>query len=164
MSRFDFDNDEGTEASYELWRANVKRALKGRRGQKALREMREALLALPVKRLIEGSLCDLGPDGEASFCAVGAYALYKRQQNGESAESATHELARLDTGEEYELPTVEEGVDQGLRRTLAYELAMKNDETFGDCTPEQRYTRYLAWVESQIAPSPRDTAVSDLRS
>lgn len=43
-----------------LWRANVKRALAGKRGQAALRDLRDALLALPEKRLIEGALCTVG--------------------------------------------------------------------------------------------------------
>ena len=46
-----------------LWRANVARALRGRRGQAALRDLREALLALPEKRLIEGALCTVGLKG-----------------------------------------------------------------------------------------------------
>lgn len=43
-----------------LWRANVRRALAGKRGQAALRELRAALDALPEKRLIEGALCTVG--------------------------------------------------------------------------------------------------------
>jgi hypothetical protein len=43
-----------------LWRSNVKRALAGKRGQAALRDLRDALLALPEKRLIEGALCTVG--------------------------------------------------------------------------------------------------------
>lgn len=159
MSRFDFDynfdyNDESlNEGRYALWQANLQRALKGKRGQKALRELREALLALPVKKLVAGSLCDLAADGEASFCAVGAFAFYKRQQAGESAEHAIQALAEADSGEEYELPTVEEGEACGLVHTLAWELAMRNDEIYGGLTPEGRYTRYLAWVDSQLAPA-----------
>jgi hypothetical protein len=43
-----------------LWRSNFKRALASKRGQAALRDLRDALLALPEKRLIEGALCTVG--------------------------------------------------------------------------------------------------------
>lgn len=35
-----------------FWRANAERALKGKRGRKALADLREALMALPERRLI----------------------------------------------------------------------------------------------------------------
>lgn len=67
MSRFDGDDYEPTIGSdgkvkdtSGLWRSNVKRALAGKRGQAALRDLRDALLALPEKRLIEGALCTVG--------------------------------------------------------------------------------------------------------
>ena len=62
MSRFD-DSGEGRDDGKNvdgLWRANVKRALAGKRGQAALRDLRAALEALPEKRLIEGALCTVG--------------------------------------------------------------------------------------------------------
>jgi hypothetical protein len=66
MSRY----NEG-EADYanagELWAANVARALAGKRGRRALRELREALNALPEKRLIARAMCTVG--GEARVLA-----------------------------------------------------------------------------------------------
>jgi hypothetical protein len=61
MSRFGDDGDppEYANAS-DLWEANVRRALAGKRGKKALAELREALRALPEKRLISGALCTVG--------------------------------------------------------------------------------------------------------
>lgn len=43
-----------------LWRANLERHLRSPRGQALLRDVREALLALPEHRLIEGALCTVG--------------------------------------------------------------------------------------------------------
>jgi hypothetical protein len=61
MSRFSDDGyDEFYPNQAALWHANVHRALTGKRGKKALAELREALLALPEKRLIEGALCTVG--------------------------------------------------------------------------------------------------------
>ena len=67
MSRFgdgDYEpiigSDGKVKDTFGLWRSNVKRSLSGKRGQAALRDLRDALLALPEKRLIEGALCTVG--------------------------------------------------------------------------------------------------------
>ena len=66
MSRFSDDySEENFPNEGALWHANAKRALRGRKGRKALAELREALLALPEKRLIEGALCTVGATAEA---------------------------------------------------------------------------------------------------
>lgn len=59
----DFDN-----WSLICWRGAVKRGIRGKRGQKALRDIVAALDALPEKRLAAGSL--VTPDGE--FCTLGS--------------------------------------------------------------------------------------------
>lgn len=57
MSRVgDSDYDQEYNNQGDLWWANVRRALGGKRGRKALAELREALIHLPEKRLIEGAL------------------------------------------------------------------------------------------------------------
>lgn len=63
MSRYsDHSDDDSPEAvlSFGRWQNNARRSLKSARGRKALAEIREALLALPEKRLIEGALCTVG--------------------------------------------------------------------------------------------------------
>lgn len=62
MSRFaDYDNDEEDWAlNMGRWQHNARVALKGKRGRKVLRELREALMALPEHRLIEGAMCTVG--------------------------------------------------------------------------------------------------------
>lgn len=64
MSRFgDYDGDGDDSANGgDLWTARARMALEGKRGRKALTDLREALLALPEKRLIEGALCTVGID------------------------------------------------------------------------------------------------------
>lgn len=64
MSRSGYSDDcEGI----GLWRGAVASAIKGRRGQKLLRELAAALDAMPEKRLIAGEL--QAPSGE--FCTLG---------------------------------------------------------------------------------------------
>lgn len=67
MSRSGYTDDaDGPELA--LWRGAVSRALKGKRGQQALREIRDALDAMPEKVLIGESL--VTADGE--YCTLGA--------------------------------------------------------------------------------------------
>jgi hypothetical protein len=41
--------------------------------------------------------------------------------------------------------------EAGIARTLAWELAYRNDETYGSKTPEERYTAFLEWVDAELA-------------
>jgi hypothetical protein len=65
MSRYSdsYDDDSDTAVlDMGRWEHNARVALKGKRGRKALAELREALLALPEKRLIEGAVCTVGAE------------------------------------------------------------------------------------------------------
>lgn len=177
MSRFgDSDGEEWFPNSGDLWRANVKRALEGKRGRKALAELREALRALPEKRLISGALCTVGgmarPDlpeprtdrqdwyrdelkvkledeGEG-VCAIGAYLWFKKVKAGVDPQAAFAELpVLLDIdGGDYE--TAAAGKAAGLTFTLAWQLAYQNDESMEGMTPEQRYEAFMAWIDRQL--------------
>ncbi len=80
MSRYSNYDDDSPEAvlAYGRWKVNARRALKGKRGRQALRDLREALLALPEPKLISSALCTVGgssrvPDvTEAEIAAVAA--------------------------------------------------------------------------------------------
>jgi hypothetical protein len=56
----DYEGDPEQVLARGRWERNAKAVLRSRRGRKALAEIREALLALPEKRLIEGALCTVG--------------------------------------------------------------------------------------------------------
>lgn len=179
MSRFDdydYDEPEYPNAG-ELWYANVRRALAGKRGKKALAEMREALRALPEKRLIAGALCTVGgaeqragsdphgwrrpeledkieSEGEG-VCAIGAYLWFKKVKAGADPQTAFEELPTLldsDGGNDYE--TARAGQRAGLTFTLASTLAYRNDSTFDNKTPEQRYEAFMAWLDEHLAEVP----------
>lgn len=175
MSRFDdFDYDEWFPNQGELWHANVLRALAGRRGQKALAELREALLALPEKRLIMGALCTVGgveqraegrnewyrqdfedkikSEGEG-VCAIGAFLWFKKVKAGADPQTAFAELPTLlDNDGDGGIETAEAGRAAGLTFTLAWTLASRNDSTFWDMTPEQRYEAFVKWLDEQLEP------------
>lgn len=141
MSRYEDAGEEGI--PYGLWRNIVNRAIHGKRGQQALRELEQALLALPHKRLIDGELCD-----RRDVCVVGALGLYRKVQAGMTPEQALDDLPFIDT----DFDTAWYGRDElGLTETLAWELGRINDEKFAKLTPEERYEAMLAWVRDQLA-------------
>ena len=115
-----------------------------------LRELEAALMAMPAKRLIAGSLCR-----EGETCAVGELAVYRRMQAGAPRAEALAWLEglALGPGDETGNDTAEFGVNElGLTFVLAWELAYMNDERAGwsGLTPEYRYDRVLDWVRAEI--------------
>lgn len=173
MSRFDdYDDDEQFPNQGEFWHANVKRALAGKRGKKALAELRDALLALPEKRLIAGALCTVGgveqradvgghwyredlaykveKEGEG-VCAIGAYLWFKKVKAGADPRAAFDELPTLlDSEGAGDWETAQAGKAAGLTFTLAWALASRNDSAFDDLTPEQRYDAFMGWLDEQL--------------
>lgn len=161
MSRFDSDDyDPQFPNEGELWEANLERHMRGAQGQRALRDLRDALLALPEKKLIHGRLAD----EQGYVCAVGAVALHRRSQKGDDPAAVLAEMAALlkpdeRWGEidawEAEERTMNLGMSVGLKRCMAVTMSARNDGGWyapSDETPEQRFERVLAWVESNIKP------------
>ena len=185
----DYDYEENFPNQAALWWNAAERALKGKRGRKALAELREALLMLPEKRLVAGAISTASLDAKArtmpdeveSFdfhnkvptmrpnygkqdalercategigvCAVGAYLLRKRvMETGESVEEAMRALLSSSDVEGYYFDeTASLGEAAGLRFTLAYLLAQRNDEYYEACTPEERYEKFLGWIDREL--------------
>lgn len=182
MSRlYDGDYEENFPGEGELWAANAHRALKGKRGRKVLADLREALQHLPQPRLIEGAMCTVGLDKrrlaepgeertsarfhdrelEENFerqgegvCAVGALLWWNKVKSGVDPAEAFDQLPTLlDT--ETDLSETAEAARRELNvvYSLAWNLAYRNDETFGNATPEQRYLNFMAWLDAELGPS-----------
>lgn len=132
MSRISYCDEEDHPGQFDLWQANCRRSLQGKRGKAELIQLRDALLALPDKRLIHGSLID--EDGE--LCAIGAYAKHKGL-----------DLQKYDP----EDATDEVGIEAGMPDLVAWKVVEMNDEQYhSGFTPEQRYEAMLGWVERQL--------------
>lgn len=185
MSRYgDGDYEEDFPNQGAFWIHSARLALAGKRGKKALAELREALLHLPEKRLIERALCTVDPekrrpevihrpDGSVSdwwgkdfeeivaeqgegVCAVGAYLWWQEVKAGKDPRTAFAALPTLSDTEADIHETAYEGQKAGLTYSLAWELAYRNDEAFEGMTPEERYDAFLAWIDKQLAtPTPR---------
>lgn len=132
MGRSGYD-DYGDEdpLAYGRWRQAVRRALEGRRGQAFLREMADALDAIPEKQLVDSVL--VCPDG---CCAMGAVALKRGADT-----SGVDETERDDVAEFF-----------GIAPAMAAEIAYINDEgnPLGSESREQRWQRVRDWVARQI--------------
>lgn len=125
------------------WRGAVNSAIKGKRGQAFLREMLEALDALPEKRLIADDL-----EAEGEVCAIGSVG----RKRGV-------DMTRMD-------PEAHEHIAKtfGVAGALVQEIEFINDNDFyygSRETPEQRFQRVRAWVVEQLAGPQRKDYASD---
>lgn len=127
MSRsgYSYDNE-----NVALWRGQVASAIRGKRGQAMLRDLIEALDAMPVKALIEGDLVN----DSGSVCALGALG----QKRGV-------DLDGLDT---YDYAALGRTFD--IAHQLAQEVMFENDEGHWKETPEQRWQRVRDWATKHL--------------
>ena len=176
MSRINYSEDEEDyPGQYALWQANCRRSIRGAEGQRVMREMEVALLALPSKRLIQNAVSLSG-----EVCAVGAYVAAQKAKAGGSIHDAIAAL-ESECGDE-ETQRYDEtdalGIEYGMPRLVAWKLVALNDIEIDSyiyvtaegpnqepyhpayysagvrqrvpVTPEHRYQQVLAWVRSQI--------------
>lgn len=131
MTRSGYIDDDGDDQWATIrYRGAVSSAIRGHRGQALLREMRDALDAMPEKRLIAESLVE--SNGER--CALGCVAVARGI-----------DVSTVDPEDPEQVAKVFD-VSSKLVREIAYE----NDEAWGDQTPEERWTRMRNWVERHI--------------
>ena len=138
MSRSGYSTDLD-EAALNLYRGNVERAIKGKRGQAFLQELARALDEMPEKKLIVGDL--VSEDG--SVCAIGAV-----------CKARSLDVSKVDKYDPQEV-----GDLVGIARPLAAEIEYLNDERLVynprqvgwiQETPEMRWQRMREWVQDQL--------------
>lgn len=138
--RISYTDEEDYPGQFGLWQGNCDRSISSKAGQSALRELEQALLALPEKRLIANALEDA--DGEV--CAIGALAKYR----GVTPKGDPEEMELI-------------GVELGMPKLVAWKVVALNDidtDFYYDkkdgrrvpYTPEQRYERVLAQVRKWL--------------
>ena len=167
----DYADDDPAAAN--LFQGNLKRSLRGRAGQAALRELEAALLAMPEKALYADVFAE--PSGEV--CALGAVAVARKQAQGLSRDEALATCADVDPYD-----SEEECEALGFPRLVAQAVVWENDEAhttvwevaYGpahpgrgsykggipfirDVTPRERYDAMLAWVRRRIVREPTAT-------
>ncbi len=113
-----------------MWRGAVASAIRGKRGQEFLRELVDALDALPEKRLIADEL-----EVKGCYCAIGAVGAKRGL-----------DMAGLDP---YEIDEVASTF--GISVALAREIVWTNDEgVWMKESPESRFWRVRAWARRHI--------------
>ena len=130
MSRSGYSDDCG---GWDLicWRGAVNSALKGKRGQAFLVELRDALDVMPEKRLVADTL-----EADGQFCTLGVLGA-KRGVDMSVIDAHCRE-------------TVSEVF--GIAPAMAAEVVFENDECGWSETPEQRWQRMRKWIDSHIKP------------
>lgn len=113
MSRSGYTDDYGDDDPLAMgrWRQAVKRSIEGKRGQALLRELLEALDAMPEKRLYRGNFATA--DGE--FCTLGAL-------------GAKRGTKMDDLGDECDCDAKLVGQRFGIAPAMAAEIMHVNDE------------------------------------
>lgn len=115
MSRHGYTDDMDDPLAHGRWRAQVLSALRGKRGQALLRELAEALDAMPDKRLYPGSFAT----AEGEFCTLGVL--------GEKLGTKMDDL-----GDEDWCDTALVGERFGIANAMAAEIMYLNDEYMVD--------------------------------
>lgn len=129
MSRSGY-SDDCENWSLICWRGAVTSAIKGKRGQAFLLELRDAMDAMPEKRLVADVL-----EADGQFCTIGVLGA-KRGINMEGLDPDDRE----DVAKAF-----------GIAPALAAEIVFMNDEgSWNAETPEERWVRMREWVESNI--------------
>jgi hypothetical protein len=130
MSRSGYTDDSGNEWDLIKYRGQVASAIRGKRGQAFLRELIEALDALPEKRLTDGQLRD-----ETGVCAIGAVVVKRGIPVETLAGNGNYRLADA----------------LGIAHQLVAEIEFENDEaTFDVETPERRWQRMRYWAQRHL--------------
>lgn len=130
MSRSGYVDDECDHWAHIRWRGQVSSSIRGKRGQKMLRDTLAALDAMPKKELIADDLeC---PNG---VCALGALG---RSRGIDMSDLDPHDTERV-------------GLVFDIADPLVREVVWMNDEgTYRDETPRQRYERMRSWIISNL--------------
>lgn len=138
MSRANYseDYDELFPNASMLYQTSVGNAIRGKRGQKFLRDLIAALDALPEKKLIEGEL----EYANGSVCAIGSVGKMRGIDMSQINPDDAHLI----------------GKTFGIAPRMAREIAFENDERgdvayWVDETPEARWTRMRAWACRNLA-------------
>lgn len=129
MNRSGYHDDHDDPLQLARWRGQVASALRGKRGQRFLRDLVTALDALPEKKLIEGNL-----EVEGAVCALGALGKHRGV-----------DISALDT-EDWEAL----GSTFDIAEQLAQETMYINDQGPHRYTPEARWERVRGWAVRHI--------------
>ena len=112
------------------WKAIIRSATRGKRGQAFFRALIDALDAMPEKKLVKGDLVD----DSGCVCALGAVGRHRGI-----------DIGSLDTYDYEQL-----GKTFDIAEQLAREVMYENDEGHWRETDEKRWERVRDWAAKQL--------------
>lgn len=163
--RLNYTEDEDYPGQFNIWQANCRRSLQGKRGQASLRRLEAALVAMPTKRLIREAISEVNESaGRLEVCALGAVAMMEGHEqilySDESPEQAgeTMGFPRLVAWKVVEQNDIQldgryvtaEGPTMPIDRWYRDHYENQGVRQWMDYTPEERYDSVLAWVRSEL--------------
>lgn len=158
MSRIEEGWDEDFPNQWALIERATRNAIHGKKGQALLKELEQALLAMPVKELITSRLAD-----EGACCTLGAMLVHRKVcVDGGITYAEAQKLLEATTKKFY--ANDESGLTEddtsgmarfcrdnlGMAKSMVWRIILKNDERFASCTPAERWTKMLEWVRANI--------------
>lgn len=142
----EFDSREDVLA-YGRFRAATHSAIRGKRGQKLLCDLRDALDAMPVKELIADKL--ITPQGEV--CAVGCLMQARGIDKIDHIDYADFEgIAKMLGVNEKVIQEIEFLNDQGYAEWLPLPNVGYNQEFMKRDRPDERWRYLREWVDGWI--------------
>ena len=134
MGRSGYNDDCDDQWAVIRWRGAVNSAIKGARGQAFLKELAEAMDAMPEKILITDAL-----EHEGEFCALGVIG-HKRGID----------LSKIDTEDWHQLSK-----QFGIAESMAREIMFENDDDFfypkeGVTEDARRWSRVRKWIDRRL--------------
>ena len=138
------EGDECDALELGRWRAAVRSAIGGKRGQAFLKETLAVLDAMPSKRLVAGDWDQ--PIGGLPFAPTGGDCCML----GAVGRARNFDMTTYDP--EDDMCVVEIAEDFGIALALAREMVWVNDNGLQHETPEQRWRRVRHWVMFNINP------------
>lgn len=137
MSRSGY-SDDGDDLGLGRWRGQVASAIRGKRGQAFLRDLIEALDAMPEKKLIANEL-----EAKGNVCAIGSVGVKRGV-----------DMSKLD-------PEDPDGIAGafGIAHQLVQEIEYMNDEAFYGKDAEGRWKFMRAWAVENLRPEPKPKEV-----
>lgn len=143
MSRSGYTDDCDDNPVCYLWGSIVRRATRGKRGQKALVDLIQSLDAMPVKELIGGSF-----QNSCGVCALGALAAHR------GVDMSGLELSEDEAMDADPVDAAAVGKRLDIAPTLAREVMYENDNF--PHSPSQRWTRMRWWAIQNLTPQSRE--------
>jgi hypothetical protein len=141
MSRHGYSDDYGyDDNTIHLYRGAVERAIAGKRGQTLLRDLIEALEAMPEKKLAHGQVPGTDEDDEeyalvheGGCCALGALGLARGMDTSKIRAHAPHNVARA----------------FDIAQSMAAEIEYVNDD-MAPSDPEKRWQYVYEWAKRNL--------------